>query len=149
VVPWLIGAATILFALAPQINKRLAHIDHGHGARRWALFIGIFLASVYGGYFGAGLGILLLAVLAVSLPLEIHELQGMRSVFSMIINIIAAIIFIIRGHLAVDAVYMLLIGTLIGGWLGTLLIRRLSANVVRALVIISGTVTTVYLALGK
>jgi hypothetical protein len=149
VVPWLIGAATILFALAPQINKRLAHIDHGHGARRWALFIGIFLASVYGGYFGAGLGILLLAVLAVSLPLEIHELQGMRSVFSMIINIIAAIIFIIRGHLAVDAVYMLLIGTLIGGWLGTLLIQRLSANVVRALVIISGTVTTVYLALGK
>jgi hypothetical protein len=67
----------------------------------------------------------------------------------MIINVIAAIIFIIRGHLAVDAVYMLLIGTLIGGWLGTRLIKRLSANVVRALVIITGTVTTVYLALGK
>jgi uncharacterized membrane protein YfcA len=149
VVPWLIGAATVLFALSPQITKRLAHIDHTHGARRWALFVGILVASIYGGYFGAGLGIVLLAVLAVALPFEIHELQGIRSVFSMIINIIAAIIFIIRGHLALDAVYMLLIGTLIGGWLGTRLIKRLSAKVVRALVIVTGVATTIYLALGK
>ena len=149
VVPWLIGAATILFALAPLITKRLAHIDHTRGPRRWALFAGVFLSSIYGGYFGAGLGILLLAVLAVTLPFEIHELQGIRSVFSTIINVIAAIIFIIRGHLAVDAVYMLLVGTLIGGWLGTILIKRMSATVVRTLVIITGTVTTVYLALGK
>jgi uncharacterized membrane protein YfcA len=91
----------------------------------------------------------LLAVLAVALPFEIHELQGIRNVFSMIINIIAAIIFIIRGHLALDAVYMLFIGTLIGGWLGTRLIKRLSAKVVRALVIATGVATTIYLALGK
>ncbi len=58
----------------------------------------------------------------------------------------AAIVFIIRGHLAMDAVYMLLIGTLIGGWLGTLLIRRVSPTAVRALVIVVGVVTTVKLA---
>ncbi|MGD0055194.1 MAG: sulfite exporter TauE/SafE family protein [Acidimicrobiales bacterium] len=149
VVPWLIGAATLLFALAPLITKRLAHVDHTHGARRWALFAGIFLASVYGGYFGAGLGILLLAVMAVSLPLEIHELQGIRSLLSVIINLFAAIIFIIRGHLALDAVYMLAVGALIGGWLGTLLIKRLSATVVRTLVIATGFATTLYLAIGK
>jgi hypothetical protein len=149
VVPWLIGAATILFALAPTITRRLAHVDHTRGARRWALFAGIFLASLYGGYFGAGLGIILLAVMAVTLPFEIHEIQGIRNVLSMIINAFAALIFVIRGHLALDAVYMLLVGTLIGGWLGTLLIRRLSPMVVRALVIVTGVVTTVYLALGK
>ena len=149
VVPWLIGAATVLFALAPRITKRLAHIDHTHGARRWALYVGIFLSSIYGGYFGAGLGIVLLAVMAVSLPFEIHELQGIRNVFSMIINSIAAVIFIVRGHLALDAVYMLLIGTLIGGWLGTRLIKRLSPKVVRALVVATGVATTIYLALGK
>jgi uncharacterized membrane protein YfcA len=131
------------------ITKRLAHVDHTHGARRWALFAGIFLASVYGGYFGAGLGILLLAVMAVSLPLEIHELQGIRSLLSVIINLFAAIIFIIRGHLALDAVYMLAVGALIGGWLGTLLIKRLSATVVRTLVIATGFATTLYLAIGK
>jgi uncharacterized membrane protein YfcA len=149
VVPWLIGGATLLFALAPQITKRLSHIDHAHGARRWALYVGIFLASTYGGYFGAGLGILLLAVMAVSLPFEIHELQGLRNLLSMIINAFAAIIFIFRGHLAVDAVYMLLVGTLVGGWLGTLLIRRLSPTVVRTLIIFTGLLTTVRLALGN
>jgi uncharacterized membrane protein YfcA len=149
VVPWLIGGATVLFALAPQITRRLAHVDHTRGARRWALFAGVFLASAYGGYFGAGLGILLLAVMAIALPFEIHELQGIRSVLSMIINLIAATIFVIRGHLALDAVYMLLIGSLIGGWLGTRLIKRLSAKLVRGLVIATGVVTTVYLGLGK
>jgi hypothetical protein len=149
VVPWLIGTATLLFALSPVITKRLAHVDHASGARHWALFAGVFLASIYGGYFGAGLGIILLAVMAVSLPFEIHELQGIRSLLSMIINVFAAAVFIIRGHLALDAVYMLLIGALIGGWLGTLLIKRLSATVVRTLVIATGLFTTVYLAVGK
>ena len=77
VVPWLIGAGTILFAISPIITRRLAHIDHAHPSRRWALFLGVFVVSIYGGYFGAGLGILLLAVLAVALPLEIKELQGL------------------------------------------------------------------------
>ncbi len=149
VVPWLIGFATVLFALAPRITRALAHVDHTRGARRWALFAGVFLASTYGGYFGAGLGILLLAVMAIALPFEIHELQGIRSVLSMAINVIAATIFIVRGHLALDAVYMLLAGSLVGGWLGTLLIKRLSSAVVRALVVATGAFTTVYLALGK
>jgi hypothetical protein len=146
VVPWLIGAGTLLFALAPRITKRLAHIDHAHPGRRWTLYIGIFIASIYGGYFGAGLGILLLAIMAITLPFEMPELQGLRNLLSLIINTCAAIIFIFRGHLALDAVYMLLIGTLIGGWLGTLLIQRLSPKVVRILIILIGAATTIRLA---
>jgi hypothetical protein len=152
VVPWLIGSATLLFALAPRITKRLAKIKHAHDdpepVRRRALFVGIFLASAYGGYFGAGLGIVLLAVMALTLPYEIYVLQGLRSALSMMINAVAALVFIIRGHLAMDAVYMLLIGTLIGGWLGTLLIRRVSPKAVRTLVIAVGAATTIKLAIG-
>ncbi len=148
VVPWRIGAATVLFALAPRITKRLAHIDHTRGARRCAPYVGIFLSSIYGDYFGAGLGIVPLAVMAVSLPFEVHELQGIRNVFSMIINSIAALIFIVRGHLVLDAVYMLLIDTLIGGWLGTRLIKRLPPRWC-ALVVATGVATTIHLALGK
>jgi uncharacterized membrane protein YfcA len=149
VVPWLIGFATIIFALAPWITGRLAHIDHASASRRRTLFLGIFLTSVYGGYFGAGLGIMLLAVMAVTLPYEIHEIQGLRNTLSMVISSVAALVFIVRGHLALEAVYMFLIGTLIGGWLGALLIRRLSPQVVRALVVTIGVVTTVRLALAK
>ncbi len=147
VVPWLIGSGTLLFALAPRITKRLAHVDHTARARRWGLYVGVFVVAIYGGYFGAGMGILLLAVMALSLPFEIQELQGLRSVLSLIINALAALIFVLRGHLIVDAVYMFLIGTLIGGWLGAMLILRLSPNVVRVVIIVVGLVTTVRLAI--
>ncbi len=147
VVPWLIGAGTLLFALAPLITKRLAHIDHDHRARRWSLNVGVFVVAIYGGYFGAGMGILLLAVMAVSLPYEIADLQGLRSVLSLLINVLAALIFIVRGHLLLDAVYMFLVGTFVGGWLGAVLIMRLSPNVVRVLIIGVGAVTTVRLAM--
>lgn len=145
VVPWLIGAGTLLFALAPRITARLSHIDHQHPSRRWTLYLGVFIVSIYGGYFGAGLGILLLAVMAISLPYELADLQGLRNVLSLIINACAAIVFIVRGHLALDAVYMLLVGTLIGGTLGTLLIKRISPKAVRWLVIGTGVATTVRL----
>jgi uncharacterized membrane protein YfcA len=147
IVPWLIGSGTLLFAMSPLITKRLAHVDHAHRARRWGLFVGVFVVAIYGGYFGAGMGILLLAVMALSLPFEIQELQGLRSVLSLIINVIAAAIFIFRGHLIVDAVYMFLIGTFIGGWLGAMLILRLSPNVVRVVIIVVGAVTTIRLAI--
>ena len=146
IVPWLVGAGTLLFAAAPLITKRLAHVEHTHPGRRWALYVGIFFVSIYGGYFGAGMGVLLLAVMAVSLPFDIADLQGLRSVLSLIINAIAALIFVVRGHLIVDAVYVFLIGTLVGGWMGALLIRRLSPTVVRALIIAIGAITTVRLA---
>jgi hypothetical protein len=147
VVPWLIGGGTILFAISPYVTRALAHVDSAHPARRWALFFGIFVVSIYGGYFGAGMGILLLAVMALALPYEIFELQGLRNAISLVINLVAALIFVGYGHLAVSDVVMLLIGTLIGGWLGAILLVRLSANVVRALVIAIGVATTIKLAI--
>lgn len=145
VVPWLIGAATVLFALAPRITTRLEHVRHDHAARRWTLYLGVFATSVYGGYFGAGLGIMLLALTAVTLPASIAELQGLRAVLSLIINVVAAGVFLARGHLALDAVYPLLVGTLVGGWIGTVLIQHLPASWVRGLVILAGAATTVRL----
>ncbi|MDH2904503.1 MAG: sulfite exporter TauE/SafE family protein [Actinomycetota bacterium] len=151
VIPWLIGMATILFAVSPKVTKLLAKMDRAndpHAVRRRSLFVGIFIASVYGGYFGAGLGIVLLAVMALTLPYDINVLQGLRVALSLLINLIAGVVFIIRGHLALQAVLVLLAGALVGGWLGTILIRRLPPRFVRALVITIGTLTTVKLALG-
>jgi uncharacterized membrane protein YfcA len=68
-------------------------------------------------------------------------------VLSLIINAIAALIFVIHGHLAVTDVFALLIGTLVGGYLGALLLVRLSPRLVRAAVIVIGVVTTIKLAL--
>jgi uncharacterized membrane protein YfcA len=150
VIPWLIGIATLLFAISPRVTKILAKMERAQvpgAVRRRSLFVGIFIASMYGGYFGAGLGIVLLAVMALTVPYDINVLQGLRVALSLLINTIAGIVFVVRGHLAVQAVLVLLVGALVGGWLGTLLIRRLSPKLVRALVISIGAITTVKLAL--
>ena len=152
VVPWLVGGATVLFALSPAITGRLSRAGARDGpdpVHRKSLFVGIFLTSVYGGYFGAGLGIMLLATMAVTLPYDLNVIQGLRSALALSINLVAAVVFVARGHLAVLAVMVLLVGALIGGWLGTLLIRRISPTVVRTLVIVIGAATTVRLALGS
>jgi uncharacterized membrane protein YfcA len=150
VVPWLIGAATILFAAAPRLTRALARKKSTGDiavVRRRSLFVGILLAAVYGGYFGAGLGIVLMAVMALTLPFDLNVLQGLRVALSLLINTVAGVVFVARGHLSVQAVLVLLVGALVGGWLGTLLIRRLSPRAVRALVITIGAITTVKLAL--
>lgn len=146
VIPWIIAAATLVFALSPLITKRLAHISHDHPTRRIALQIGVVACAIYGGYFGAGLGILLLSVMGLTLPDDVNSLSGLRSALSMIINAVAAGIFLVRGHLAWDAVSMLLIGTAVGGWLGTSLIKRLHPNLVRALIVAIGAATAIRLA---
>lgn len=146
VVPWLIGGGTTLFAFSPLITRRLAHIDTDHPGRRRTLFVGIFCIAVYGGYFGAGLGIMLIAVMAITLPYSLHEIQGLRSVLASIITVFASIIFLVRGHLAVQAVLVLLVGTLIGGMIGSWLIRRLHPTVVRTMIVLIGIFTTVRLA---
>jgi uncharacterized protein len=151
VVPWLIGVATALFAAAPMITRALAR-RHPPGAaghpRPRFLALGVFVASIYGGYFGAGLGIVLLAVLALSLPEDILTIQGIRIALGLLTNVVAAAVFVVRGHLALLAVAILLVSTFIGGWLGAKFMRRLPPVVVRGLVIAIGLFTTIRLALG-
>ncbi|MGH9019503.1 MAG: sulfite exporter TauE/SafE family protein [Acidimicrobiales bacterium] len=146
-VPYLIGAATAVFALSPWITRRLEHVSHDAPSRRRALVCAVFVAAVYGSYFGAGLGIVLLAIMAVALPFSVHELQGLRAVLSTIIEVVAAVVFVVHGGLDWPAVAALLAGTAVGGWMGTRLITRLSPGVVRALVVVFGVATTLRLAL--
>lgn len=148
VVPWLIGGATALFAISPLITRRLAHISHDHPGRRAGLYTGVFFISVYGGYFGAGIGIMLLAVLGLALPYEVKELQGLRNGIAVVVTTVAAVVFAIHGHLDGWAVVALWIGTFVGGWLGALVVSRLSPLAVRVVVVAIGAVTTVKLALG-
>ncbi|NNN02546.1 MAG: sulfite exporter TauE/SafE family protein [Acidimicrobiaceae bacterium] len=147
VVPWLIAVGTLIFALSPLITRRLAHLDHDHPARRRVLHWGLLGVAIYGGYFGAGLGILLLAVMAVALPYSLNELQGLRNVISTIINAVAGVIFIVRGHLALQAVGLLLIGTFLGGYAGSWLIQRLPPWVVRTIIVCIGGFTALKLLL--
>jgi uncharacterized membrane protein YfcA len=145
IVPVLIGAATGAFAVAPIVVRQLS-ARGAHRTRPVPLHVGIFLASVYGGYFGAGLGIILLAIMGLTLDADFTTMQALRNALSIIINLLAAIVFVCRGNLNVGAVIMLLVGTLLGGYAGTHLIKRLTPRVVRIIIVTIGIVTTIRLA---
>jgi uncharacterized membrane protein YfcA len=146
VVPWLIGLATLAFALQPVIIRAVAHVPHDHPTRRALLHAGTFVVAVYGGYFGAGLGIMLLAVWGLSLPDDLSTLSGLRNAASILINAVAAAVFVARGHLVWGFVACLWLGTLLGGFAGTALVIRLRPGWFRVIVVVIGAATTVRLA---
>lgn len=146
--PWLVVAATVLFAVQPLVRRVLSRTSHEHPTRRWVLHAGTFLTSVYGGYFGAGLGVLLLAVLGVALPDTLTRTSGLRAALSVLVNAVAAIVFVARGALAWEAVGLLAAGSLVGGWAGSTVARRLPAPALRAVVVLIGAVTAAKLLTG-
>ena len=134
------------FALQPVITSRISHLDHDHPTRRIGLLVGTFAVCLYAGYFGAGQGVMLLAVFGLALNVSMQHLHGLRSAVSIINNTIAAGIFIISGHHVIwAAAGLLAIGTLVGGWLGTIAAKRLPAKALRAIVVVVGAATFVVL----
>ena len=116
-------------------------LDRGsaHPRTRPALLaVGVFAASVYGGYFGAAMGVMLLAIIGLALPLSLAHTSGLRSVLSIIVNGVAAVVFLIHGGLAWEAVGLLAIGSLFGGYLGARLALALPAPVLRVVVVLIG-----------
>jgi len=146
-VPWLIAFATALFALSAPITRfahRHAAVDGGrdHGVPahpRWerVLFYQ-FLVSVYGGYFGAGIGIMMLAGLALVGFTAIHRMIALRNVYAIWINGIAALYFVMRGTVDWPDAAVLTAGQIAGSWLSAQVARRMPASAVRAFVIAVG-----------
>ena len=145
--PWLVLFATALFALGPLLSRWLAGED-GTRERPVGLWIGMFAAAVYGGYFGAAMGVIMLAVLGLTLPDSLARAGGIRSVLSVLANGVAAIVFIVHAHLQWGAAGLLAIGSLVGGYLGALLARRLPAPLLRVIVVGIGLATGIKLLVG-
>jgi uncharacterized protein len=143
--PWLVLGASLLFAAQPLLQRALGGGTETPPSRPVLLIGGIFLASVYGGYFGAGMGVMLLAVLGLALPDSITRTSGLRTFLSIIINGVAAAVFLIHRGLAWDAVGLLAIGSLLGGWLGARVALSIPANALRIGVIVIGLGTAIKL----
>ncbi|HUR85544.1 MAG TPA: sulfite exporter TauE/SafE family protein [Solirubrobacteraceae bacterium] len=145
VVPWLILAACALLALQP----RAAVIAARHRDRRGsgvALHGALLLATIYGGYFGAGLGIMLLALLGVLLPDDLQRLNALKGVLSLVVAIVAAVGFALFGPIAWDAALVVGAASLVGGATGVRVARRLPATLLRGIVVAFGVVVAIALA---
>ena len=144
VVPLLILFAVALVVVQPRLSGFLARHRDRAGSR-WALRAGVLLAGVYAGYFGAGVGVLFISLLSVFLKDDLQRLNGMRNVLASVANALAAVVFIVVGHVAWLAAGLLAVSSIAGGQLGASIGRRLPANVLRTLIVVGGLAAVVKL----
>jgi uncharacterized protein len=152
-VPFLILFATLLFMAQDPIKRwlRLGEAHEPHNSASWlagAIFYQ-FLVGVYGGYFGAGIGILTLAVLGVLGLENIHQMNGLKNIFAGTINLVAAVYFIFAGLIHWPEAILMAVGAIIGGYGAAGLARRMGQKVVRRIVIGIGFAMTISLLLKR
>jgi len=146
IVPYLILFATILFAAGEPITRRLAppvdsqsQTDRSRSRAWWIGAMGFQLVvAIYGGYFGAGMGILMLAALGLMGLTDIHQMNGLKNFFAVCINVVATAYFIASGRVEWAYALVMVVGAIVGGYGGAGLARKLGRRFVRRAVIVIG-----------
>lgn len=154
IVPWLVLGATLLFVvqrpLMAALRKRTADsvgVDPATGPPSLALLLFQFGIAVYGGYFGAGIGILMLAALGFMGFTKIHRMNGLKNWGGLCINLTAASTFAILGLVNWTVAIAMAIGAMAGGYAGSRLAQRVSQEAVRRAVVLIGFVASLWLFL--
>ncbi|HET8540163.1 MAG TPA: sulfite exporter TauE/SafE family protein [Anaeromyxobacter sp.] len=136
VVPWLIVFACVVLAFQGQLKHLVARVRHAnHPAALWVAQLGI---AIYGGYFGAGIGILMLAAMGILLPSSLQHANALKVLFSLLINAIAAVIFVLSGAVHGGEAVLMAAASIGGGFLGARLAQRLPPTGMRGFAIAVG-----------
>jgi uncharacterized membrane protein YfcA len=157
IVPVLILLGCVLVVLGPRISRRVAARAEArgglaeHGA--WWVWPAVALAGVYGGYFGAAQGVLLMAILGIGIDESMQRHNATKNVLALVVNGIAALVFILLAFVDVPflpesasssvdwtAAGLIAVGSVVGGQLGATVGRRLPPNVLRAVIVVVGVV---------
>lgn len=146
-VPFLILFATLLLAVQEPISRKLGKSDDNTRSRAWwtGAVVFQFLVGVYGGYFGAGIGILMLAALGLLGFTDIHRMNALKNLLAICINGVAAVYFIASGAVIWSDVLLMTFAAIAGGYTGARLAYRLGRRFVRIAVIVIGLVMSVSL----
>lgn len=149
VVPLLIllGLLLVVFGPALQRRARAKHPTHVSAGQQRMLWVGVMLTGVYGGYFGAAQGVILIGILSTLMVEELQVLNGLKNFLALIVNGVAAFTFVImRGDdISWPAVLLVGIGTMIGGFIGAGVGRRLPPLVLRGVIIVIGVVAILHM----
>lgn len=152
IVPILIIVACILIALQPRLTRALAARREARGRSHQEggpiLLVGVYLTGIYGGYFGAAQGVILIALLAILIDDDLQRLNGLKIIIAVAINGIAAILFLILTPIAWPPAILIAIGSILGGQLGAHVGRRLSPFALRSAIIVIGLIVSGKLLLG-
>lgn len=146
IIPWLILLAALLLAIGEPVKKWLAHFQDGrtNSGREVLVSLPVAFASIYGGYFGAGLSVIILAVLGIALHDSLTKLNALKQVLAFAANIAAAVVFIFSGKVVWLAAAIMAICALLGGAVGGKLAGKLNPAVLRWVVVVIGLVVSIY-----
>jgi len=148
IVPVFIAIALALVILQPRLARRLG--QRGPGAARDGgvlALAAIFGSGLYGGYFGAAQGILLLAILGLALTEDLQRINALKNVLALIVNLVAGVVFVFVAHVAWAPALLLMAGSVAGGQVGARVGRRLPAGALRGLIVVVGLVAIAQLVL--
>ena len=155
IVPVLLILALMLVVLGPRIQAYARQraeaagrsAEHVSVSRMAALVAGTFAVGIYGGYFTAAQGILLIGVMGALLPEDVQRMNAAKNLLSLLVNIVAAVSYILVAfdRISWPAAGLIGIGSLIGGWLGAHYGRRLSPTALRAVIVVVGLIGLVRL----
>ncbi|WP_076263039.1 sulfite exporter TauE/SafE family protein [Intrasporangium flavum] len=149
VVPWLILGTCLLVGAQPWLSRRLRarHGADGPDRTRMGPVTSVFalLTGVYGGYFGAGSGVMMVAVLGLGLDLPLRVVNALKTLAVLAGNVVASVIFVVVADLDWRVVALLAAGSVVGGYVGARVGRRLPPTLFRVLVVLAGVVASVLL----
>ncbi len=148
IVPILILGAVVLIAIQPRLSRAMGHRRVEGREHTVPLVVTIFMTGIYGGYFGAGQGVIMVALLATFLPDDLQRLNALKNVLAVLINGVAAVLFIAVAPVAWPPAIILAIGAIAGGQVGAIVGRRLPASLLRILIMAIGTFVGVRLLIG-
>ena len=140
-IPWLLLGATLLFAggrhVAQAVRSRV-HVSSN------AILIGQFFIAIYGGYFGGGIGILMLGMMTVAGYTDVHQMNGIKALLSGCLNAVAVVTFAIAHKIVWPPALLMAVAAIVGGYAGGAIARRVDPARIRALVIVIGVAMTAY-----
>ncbi len=145
VVPALVALASVLLGIQPWLTRWIGEPEPDAPDRRAVLLPAVFLGAIYGGYFGGALGVILIAVLALSAHDDLRRLNAAKGVLSLIIAAVTVVVFAIGAPVDWLAVALLAPTTLVGGFVGAKLASRLPAPALRVAVVTVGLAVSIYL----
>lgn len=145
VVPALILAACVLIVLQPRLNRRLTGRDSVRTRRDGGLplWCGVLGAGVYGGYFGAAQGVLLMGLFGSFLPDDLQRLNAAKNVLAAVVNGVAAVVFVAVTDVDWAAAAVIAAGSTVGGLLGARIGRRLAPHALRGFIVAVGVTASV------
>ncbi|WP_274627185.1 sulfite exporter TauE/SafE family protein [Arvimicrobium flavum] len=142
-VPWLLIGATALFAAGPWLKPKPKAGQPATVGSFWGSIVQ-FVTAVYGGFFGAGMGVMMLATLGLTQTGDYHRLNALKNLLSIVIAFVAIVVFVSGGVIAWLPAMVMIPAVALGGYCGVWTAKRVPQNVVRAFVIATGVLLAVY-----